>query len=480
MFKNFLAYGGSTLFSAILTVLLLPFYTRYLTPEEFGIFGLLIVFASATSSLFSLGLRSASFKYFFTDDLTDFKSLNFTNLISIIVSFTFFGVVIFFLKGLIINNFFNNSISIRILLITYAMGCFSSLSDYLKYLLIAQEKALVSSVINIFSNALIAIIGIIFILEFSLKYDGRIYGLLIGNFLTFIILLFLQRKYFKLKLSLKAFKKSFLLSYPQIPQEIIGMIHNSFDKVMLANLAGLGFVGQYQIGHRFGQTAKTAISVFGKVWSPFFFKNIEENTSQSKNLISNYYQNILALYGFLCFLICVFAEELVKVLTTPAYNDSMYLIPIIASYFFYSQSLSLLSKPLILYSEKTIYNLPSTIIALVINVSLNIILIPKFGFIGAGMATLIAGIISSSLLFYIAQKFVQLPISYKKLLYQLITFSISLLPIYFLMKSDIYFLNKVIFKLIIVAIYIIVTIKLKLIDKKYIDSLFLKLKNKLV
>ena len=173
-------------------------------------------------------------------------------------------------------------------------------------------------------------------------------------------------------------------------------------------------------------------------------------------------------------------EELITLLTTEDFYFSMYLIPIIASYFFYSQSLSLLSKPLILYSEKTIYNLPSTIIALVINVSLNIILIPKFGFIGAGMATLIAGIISSSLLFYIAQKFVQLPISYKKLLYQLITFSISLLPIYFLMKSDIYFLNKVIFKLIIVAIYIIVTIKLKLIDKKYIDSLFLKLKNKLV
>ena len=113
--------------------------------------------------------------------------------------------------------------------------------------------------------------------------------------------------------------------------------------------------------------------------------------------------------------------------------------------------------------------MPVAIVNIFVNVILNIILIPRYGAIGAVIATAISAMIASSLLFYFGQRAFYLPINIKRLISMFCILILFTLPIYILMVSNLYVIPKVVSKIILIIILIYSFYKMSWINKEIIS-----------
>ena len=82
---------------------------------------------------------------------------------------------------------------------------------------------------------------------------------------------------------------SLKFSYPLIFRQLIGMIHRSFDKVMLTKYSNLDSVGFYAIGGKISTVMKVLMDAVGKTWNPFFQTKAKENNNDSKLIVADRY-----------------------------------------------------------------------------------------------------------------------------------------------------------------------------------------------
>ena len=151
-----------------------------------------------------------------------------------------------------------------------------------------------------------------------------------------------------------------------------------------------------------------------KVFNPFFMDKAHENTEESKKKIVIRFYELAYLFMIIGLCLIYFSEEMIIVLTTKEFYPSMYVVPVYVYYYLFG-IIGTLTMNQISYSEKMIYILPASIAGVIINISLNIFLIPKFGAIGAAGATAIAALFHQLLLLYYGMKLYPLPLGKMRL-----------------------------------------------------------------
>ncbi len=294
MFNHILNYANATIVVSLISFLTLPFFTRYLSPEDFGILAIYTMFGSLLANFLSIGLQAATVRYYYKEknNIENFQSLNFTNFIFIILSLSIGGLFVYKAAPFISMKIFKNKVSDSLLILSFFGGSITFLFTYLKQLLVAQARSKEYAILAIFSSLLAPLISICLILFSSMTYDARIFGYIATHLIFLFILILMQKDFFALKWSTKLLKKSIGYSYPNIPQQAIGVIQESFDKTLLTNMKSLDMVGHYQIGQRIGNIAKTFISVFGAAWMPFFMERAEKGDKNHKSEIVSRYHEI--------------------------------------------------------------------------------------------------------------------------------------------------------------------------------------------
>ena len=118
--RSFLAdssiYLTGTSVSAIVPILILPIITRYLTPSDYGIYAIFILFGSVTSGLLSFGLKAATYRFYFEyqqlGDYRGFRIINSSSLYFISILFFVFGIFCIFNSKWISDYFFENKCSL--------------------------------------------------------------------------------------------------------------------------------------------------------------------------------------------------------------------------------------------------------------------------------------------------------------------------------------------------------------------------------
>ena len=152
-------------------------------------------------------------------------------------------------------------------------------------------------------------------------------------------------------------------------------------------------------------------------------------------------------------------------LTTEEFYPSIYIAPLFVFYYLFGAILAMLAVNQIMFSKKLIYQLPVSVISILLNISLNIILIPKFGAIGAVIATAVSALIGDSMLLYMGQRAFLLPLNLGKLVKMFFLFILFTVTVYYLMFLDIQILVKIILKILILCIFGFSLYKLSIFSK---------------
>jgi O-antigen/teichoic acid export membrane protein len=429
-------YGISTIVGRFLTFLLVPFYTNVLSTGQYGIVATVYSYVAFLNVVYSYGMEASYFRYASSLEIGDAKDNFSTPFFSLAITGVLFSGLLYGFAASAAPLFQIDASYYRI--IRYAAGIllfdtlmivpFASLRLARKAKIFATLK-----IVNIVSNVIFNIVTLVYL---KWGVEGIFFSGLASSALTFALLLPHIYTHTRLKFSTKLYKELLKFGLPYIPVGISGIILQVIDRPILKWMSTDSAVGIYQANYRLGIFMNLVSSMFEYAWRPFFLSHAKDaNAKPLFARVMTYYVFIsmlmfLVLTLFISDIVTVQLPYFHRYLIHRDYWSGLGIVPIVLlAYVFGGISINLNAG--IQIEKKTMYLLPTSIVAAVSNIVANILLIPTYGIYGAAYATLIAYVLSAAALFIVAQKFYRIEYEYVRLLkIAAVTFPVIIVHLY--------------------------------------------------
>lgn len=391
--ENFLVYGLGGVISKITPLIMVPIVTRLMPDTSYyGISDMSNTVVSFGSALAVMGIYDAMYRMFFDKEDEEYKE----SVCSTAFIFTFLTSVAVFLimilaKSFIADKFFGDTQYEYLVYISAIAILVGATNTIVSAPTRMQNKRKVFLIMNTVTPILSYSISIPLLLTghyiIALPLAGMIAAIL-GE----LVFLFLNRTWFNIRKANFTYLKPLLaIGIPLLPNFLIYWIFNSSDKLMITNLMGTAATGIYSVGAKLSNASQLIYMAFAGGWQFFAFSTMkEENQVESNSKVFEY----LGVISFTCTVfVFALAEPLYQVLFTGEYVNGY----IISPYLFLAPLLQMLFQVAcnqFLVVKKTWPNLFILSGGAVVNVFLNLYLIPMIGIEGAAIATLIGYTIS--------------------------------------------------------------------------------------
>lgn len=410
VFKHSIIYGLTSSLQSLLGFVMLPILTAYYTPEEFGVYSILLLLSALASSIFYLGASSSLGRFYFEEDSKNYRKQIITT--SIIVAF--FGAFVLILLGSIFSTklsilIFNNSKYASPIIYILIATAFGFLLNLMTLMLRYENQSILFFKIIISGVLMNFIISYILLAKFNYGLLAPIYGLLFSNVISFIFLLLIRVKILTRNIRLKHFK--IILNFG-IQSSITGLLFyvlDWVDRLILKDLLNLGEVGVYSLGYRLGSIMNIfVIMPFSLVWAPFRMKY---SKNQDTNVFTGKVLSYYTLIGVIVVILTIFiGEDIIQFFfTNKEYKAAFSILPIIMMSQLFFGYQNIVDYGIYLHKKNYLYIIVS-IISILLNVYLNYWLIPIFGITGAAYVTLITYLFSSSFIFILSNRYVSIDI----------------------------------------------------------------------
>ena len=175
-----------------------------------------------------------------------------------------------------------------------------------------------------------------------------------------------------------------VLAIPSVFYNLSDLLLGVGDKLMLQQMLGEAQVGQYGLALKLGGVMFTIFAALNNTWCPFFFE--EMKLGQRDKMMAKT-RNFLELYTVLSVGFILLATEVYHLYAARSFWDSTMLIPVFVSSYFLN-FLCTFPVNYEYYYKKTKVVAAVTICSSVVNLSLNYVLIKRFGMTGAALATM--------------------------------------------------------------------------------------------
>lgn len=385
---------------------LLPLYTRVLTPADYGIIGYLTVFTSIATVILGFGFYGAQTRFYYENsaDSHSFGRFAFTvNLIPIALALIVGGPLV--ILGTT-NNWkisanqipFNPFMVLVLGTVVLEVLALNAVSFYR-----AQEKFLLATILQVAQFLTVTLFSIFFIVYCQLGALGRIAGMFAG---LVVLMFFILRGYvskFVWSPSLSSLRYALAFGGPIVIHLLSVSLHNAIDRVMLERFVSLSQLGIYTLAFTIGNTLSVFISGFNQAYQPSYFKLMESDDPSKAKKISKTFSAWLALITAAATCMIIAGKPFITIFAGKKFIETVHIFPWIV-YAVYLGSFYFFFSSTIFYFKKTIYLPLITGTSAVINIVLNLTLIPSYGIIGAAISTAISHLIQSVLAYFIGGK----------------------------------------------------------------------------
>lgn len=367
--------------SGLITFLMLPLYTRWLGPEQFGLAELVNTYSNIILSVATCCMADAIFifpktadkegkcKYYSSGLLVAFIGIVFAFIISFFLKFNFFSKL---------GTFHTNSFQIALL-----SSCLF-LQNYTQQFTRSIDKMKVYSISGIVLSAAIALYA--FLLIPILGTDGYIYSLALAN-ITAAFYSFTASGSFKY-LSFHSIDKDFaydLLKYgvPLIPNAIMWWLVDGINRPIMEAELGLAAIGIYAVASKFPSVLNVISGAFSNAWG------ISVSEEYGKDDFNKYFNQIFKLVFFLLmvfsFLVSIFSRPIIRIFAAPEYIEAYKLLPVLLFGVMLSNASGLIGG-IFMARKKSKYFFYSSIYGAIVSVVFTLFLVRPFGVYGVAWA----------------------------------------------------------------------------------------------
>jgi O-antigen/teichoic acid export membrane protein len=404
------AYTAASILSKLIAVALLPLYTRYLTPADYGAAEVMFAAIVSASIVVRFGLIEAVLRFYYKDDEDPDR----------VVASSFAGLFWFATLGALLALPFATPISEALLdrsapdLARIAIGGLWVLTmfEFMLTLFRLEERArafFVTTIVNV-----LVTIGLTVVLVVGAGEGAR--GLLLGSYASgaiFVLgLIVLQRRRLALFFDRALLRRLLRFGLPTMPAEVSLYLLNFVDRIIIVRSAGLAEAGLYSLAVKFAQAVNVLVRGFQLAWPPLAYSIRDDGEARRA------YATVVTLFVAGCAFVVtgmwLFSRWIVRALAAPEFFDSYEAVGLIATavtlYAVYMVLVVILGR-----TGRTEFNLPATLAALAANVVLNLILVPPLGIVGAGLALVASYLVVLGLMYVFTQRLFPVPYQWGRL-----------------------------------------------------------------
>ena len=417
--KDTAIYGISTIVGRFFGFLLVPFYTNIFSTYEFGVFSNIYAYIAFLNIVYIYGMDAAFLKYSSVAESKDKKNVFSTPYIFVTLSTLLFSVVILLLRSNLSSAisipseyaYLLNYVILIILFDTLALVPFANLRLQRK-----AKKFAIIKILNILINLGLNIYLILFL-------DYGIEAIFISNTaasaFSFLALLPEIIKHFIPRIDKELLKKMLKFGIPYLPASMAATVVQVIDRPIIVKIVGESALGIYQANYKLGIFMMLFVSMFQYAWQPFFLNNAKD--VNAKKLFAKILTLYLIASSLILVVLSLFIGDIASFEIIPGrsiigsdYLSGLYIVPVVLlAYIFHGMYVNFQAG--IYIEEKTKYFPAVTGLGALLNIVVNLILIPKIGIMGAAIATLVSYFVMALGLFLTAQKFYKIPYEYLKI-----------------------------------------------------------------
>lgn len=403
--QNNIIFTAGNLIASIVGFIASVIIARLLLPYEFGLYSFaftVIVFFSIFSDF---GLNSTLVR--FGSNYITKKSYG--KLRALFYMLLKYKLILILITSAILI-LFSNSISVFVFnkpeagIIVFLSGfvlLLEAISEFFRAFLSAAKNFKAISALIILNKILRFVLPLLFIL-LGLKAVGAVIGLGIADIIIIFIVLFVFKQYVPLirKAKVEVNKKSLIkFSFWVFIASVSLTVFSTIDLFMISILRPIEDIGFYKIAHTWTFTIVNIIPISAFVLYPYFSGSRNKEQSNIMFFDSLKYISIMAFP--IAFLLSAFSGPIINIFYTEAFAAAGPTLMILG----FSVVALLISSFMVgFYSGMKRPDIPTKIVStsLVINIILNIFLIPMLGIIGAAIATLISRIFEVGSMLFIS------------------------------------------------------------------------------
>lgn len=390
LLKDTLIFGLGSLGTKLILFLMVPLYTNFMSDAEYGIADLVFTVAQLMAPFISAVIFDAVIRF----GLSENERKEDVILVGVIV------LGLSMLLGLILTpviGLYKAMTEWKWYLYVYVI---SNIADSIGYCYLkAKGKNKAYALLSIVQTALMAGLNVFFLVYRGMGIRGYLLAYIISEIVIDICLFFaadiaadLRAAHFDREL----FKKMVLFSSPLILNNVSWWVIQSSDKVMVEVMVSAAALGIYTAAAKIPALINVLVSIFQQAWGISAVKEYESTNNRE------YYSTVLRYLFLFISGACIFFVALMKIFMShyvgKEFFDAWHYVPLLMVSAVFAGIAGYFGS---MYSalKKSVNNMISTVIAALVNFSLNWILIPHFGVWGAVIGTLAA---------YIAIAFVRL------------------------------------------------------------------------
>jgi O-antigen/teichoic acid export membrane protein len=424
--KKFLEYALGSGIVLVLGFLSAPINTRLFNPEEFGQFSMFGLYTNIINIIVMLGFDQSFIRYFYEEENQTtllFRTIKFPIILCMILNV----IILFFWKWLSIVLFNIPNFKIIILLI---ITNFILVINRFSFLVIRMEqKAKQYSILQVLQKGL----NILFVVVIVKFINGGFLNLTLSFVLSYIIATFvsiaLSKDMWKIKGNKDSLKVTnlelFKFGYPLVFTFLITWLFQSADRVSIKYFRDYNELGLFSAAFSIIALLNAVQAAFSTFWVPVAYEHYEKNKGDSEFFKS---VNLLVTFSmFLIGILLILFKDVIVLLLGQKFRVCANIMPFLV----FMPIMYTISETTVMginFKKKSHYHIIIAILSASANILGTIILVPKYGAVGAAISTGVSYIIFFSIRTFISNKFFRVEYYLKN--FYLMTLSLSILALY--------------------------------------------------
>ena len=403
--KHVSTYTLGNVLSKVVGFLMIPLYTRYLTPADYGLLELLTLTSSVLSMLIGLRLSSALVRFYSESADEAKRNTLVATIVGLMLLMSTGSAALLSLGSPLVSQAVlgDREHGIHFVFVFISLAFELLLSVGYTYLRVVEKSGLYVAV-SLAQLALGLSLNILFIAGMQWGVWGILTSMVLSNGLIALLLLIYTLRRVGLKIRLDDVPRLMRFTLPLIPAGLLIFVLNMGDRFLLGRLTSLDAVGLYSLGYKFGMI----LSVF--VGEPFILAwtvrrvDIYKNRSDRDLIFARVPTYFVAALSFAGLGISMFAPEMLRLVATPEFWPAASVVPwVVIGYAFYI--LYFVADFGFFIHSKTLWYPVISGSSAAVNVLLNLILIPRFGVLGAAITTAISFFVCLAITYFASQKY---------------------------------------------------------------------------
>ena len=388
VFKATIWFMICSILQKAISLITVPIFTRMLTQEQYGQYSVYNSWQQIFAMICTLRLEYSVFNKGMSKfkDRRDEYTTSMQGLTNVIACIMLIVYLIFHHQ---INDFLELPTIVVLfmileLLFTPAISFWSLRKRYdFKY----RPVVLMTLMMAVLNPAL----GVVLVSVNEDKGLARIFSCIIIQMCFGITAYILNLRKSKKLISLDLWKFAFLFNLPLIPHYFSMYILDQSDRIMIQKMVSLEAVALYSIAYNAGAIMKIVTTSLNNALVPWQYRKLE---NKEFDTLENRMTSIFMIVALIVVAFSLFAPELVLFFGGEQYMEAVYVIPPVSASLFFIFVYGMFAN-VELYYDANKFTMFISLTGAGLNLLLNYIFIPIFGYVAAGYTTFICYIVFS-------------------------------------------------------------------------------------